>query len=147
MKIIVIFLISIFSCVSLEKPNPEDDLLSEQEIKERNQECDLYLSFAHTNYSNREYVNAVNNFNEIIPIHHDNDDVVRNKIGNILPFSYLNYIRVEDIVIIPVNKKTNEQKKKFLRDVFSDSNIYFIESSALLNQFGSLHCCTANINI
>ena len=67
MKIIVIFLyICIFSCVSLENPDPGSDLLSEQEIKERNKECDLYLSFAHTNYSNREYVNAVNNFNEII---------------------------------------------------------------------------------
>ena len=27
------------------------------------------------------------------------------------------------------------------------SNIHFIECSALLNQFGSLHCCTAYINI
>ena len=41
---------------------------AEQEIKDRNIECDLYLSFAHTNYSSREYVNAVNNFNEIIKI-------------------------------------------------------------------------------
>ena len=118
----------------------------------------LYMSIKDVNHPNylriknlqkqlQEIIQRPNNFNEIIPIHHDNDDVVRNKIGNILPFSYLNYIRVEDIVIIPVNKKTNEQKKKFLRDVFSDSNIYFIECSALLNQFGSLHCCTANINI
>ena len=106
-----------------------------------------YLRIKNLQKQLQEIIQRPNNFNEIIPIHHDNDDVVRNKIGNILPFSYLNYIRVEDIVIIPVNKKTNEQKKKFLRDVFSDSNVYFIECSALLNQFGSLHCCTANINI
>lgn len=55
-----------FGCVPPESPEPEGGFLSEEELAERNQECDLFLSFAHTNYSNREYTDAVTNFNEVI---------------------------------------------------------------------------------
>ena len=68
-KFTIIFLyLSFFACVPPENPEPGDSLLSEEEIAERNQECDLYLSFAHTNYSNHEYVDAVENFNEIVTL-------------------------------------------------------------------------------
>ena len=55
-----------FGCVPPESPEPEGGFLSEEKLSERNQECDLFLSFAHTNYSNREYTDAVTNFNEVI---------------------------------------------------------------------------------
>ena len=35
---------------------------------ERNKECDLYLSFAHTNYQNRDYRSAIRNFSNIIDL-------------------------------------------------------------------------------
>tara|TARA_B100001029_G_C15060287_1_gene457842 strand:+ start:2444 stop:3670 length:1227 start_codon:yes stop_codon:yes gene_type:complete len=57
-----------FGCVPPESPEPGDNLLSAEELEERNQECDLFLSFAHTNFSNREYVDAVSNFNEVIDL-------------------------------------------------------------------------------
>ncbi|MBC8197345.1 MAG: hypothetical protein H8E60_05615 [Candidatus Marinimicrobia bacterium] len=67
LTIILIFL-SVFACVPPENPGAESSagLLSPEEIEERNQECDLYLSFAHTNYSNHEYEDALENFNEVI---------------------------------------------------------------------------------
>ena len=63
---IISLYLSCFACLPPENPEPGDSLLSEEEIAERNQECDLYLSFAYTNYSNREYVDAVENYNEIV---------------------------------------------------------------------------------
>ena len=42
--------------------------MSSAELAERNQRCDLYLSFAHTNFSNREYSDAISNFNEVIDL-------------------------------------------------------------------------------
>ncbi len=118
----------------------------------------LYMSIHdihHPNYTRtkdlkiqlEEIINESNNFNELIPIEHNSDDIVRSKEGNILPFSYLNYIRVADVVIIPTNKKTSDEKKSLLKNIFLNSKIYFIECSALLNQFGSLHCCTMNIKL
>ena len=71
MKIIlsITFLsICFFGCIPPEYPEAGGSLLSEEELEKRNQECDLYLSFAHTNYSNREYVDAVENFNEVISL-------------------------------------------------------------------------------
>ena len=65
---IILLYISIFGCVPTDSPNPEGELLSEEELAERNQECDLYLSFAHTNFSNREYSGAVENFNEVMSL-------------------------------------------------------------------------------
>jgi tetratricopeptide (TPR) repeat protein len=60
--------LSVFACVPPEDPSAESSgsLLSSEEVEERNQECDLYLSFAHTNLSNREYEDAIENFNEVI---------------------------------------------------------------------------------
>ena len=88
-----------------------------------------------------------NNINDMIPIDHNYQDVVRNRNGSILPFSYLNFIMIGDLIIFPVNLNTDIQKKKYLEELFPDKNIYFIESSALLNEFGSLHCCSNNFVI
>ncbi|MAJ43420.1 MAG: hypothetical protein CMF96_01565 [Candidatus Marinimicrobia bacterium] len=60
--------LSFFGCTPPKSPDPSDNLLSSEELQERNQECDLFLSFAHTNFSNREYVDAVSNFSEVIDL-------------------------------------------------------------------------------
>ena len=79
------------------------------------------------------------------PINHTLDDIVRNKSGDILPFSYLNFIRVKDVIIFPMNLNTSSETKREIKTLFPDKNIYFIESSALLNEFGGLHCCSNNL--
>ena len=88
-----------------------------------------------------------NNINDMTPIDHNYQDIVRNRNGSIVPFSYLNFIMIGDLIIFPVNLNTDIQKKKYLEKLFPDKNIYFIESSALLNEFGSLHCCSNNFVI
>ena len=40
--------------------------LSPEELAERNQECDLYVSFAITNYQNRDYTSTIENYNHIL---------------------------------------------------------------------------------
>ena len=40
--------------------------LSPAELAERNQECDLYVSFAITNYQNRDYNSTIENYNHIL---------------------------------------------------------------------------------
>ena len=86
-----------------------------------------------------------NDINFMTPINHTLDDIVRNKSGDILPFSYLNFIRVKDVIIFPMNLNTSSETKREIKTLFPDKNIYFIESSALLNEFGGLHCCSNNL--
>ena len=78
-----------------------------------------------------------NNINDMTPIDHNYQDIVRNRNGSVVPFSYLNFIMIGDLIIFPVNLNTDIQKKKYLEELFPDKNTYFIESSALLNEFGS----------
>lgn len=66
--LLTVIYLGFFGCVPPESPEPGDNLLSAEELEERNQECDLFLSFAHTNFSNREYNDAVANFNEVISL-------------------------------------------------------------------------------
>ena len=40
--------------------------MTSEELSERNNECDLYISFAMTNYQNRDYVRTVENYNHIL---------------------------------------------------------------------------------
>ena len=40
--------------------------MTPQELDERNNECDLYISFAMTNYQNRDYASTVENYNHIL---------------------------------------------------------------------------------
>ena len=78
------------------------------------------------------------------PINHTYDDIVRSKDGDILPFSYLNFIRVGNVIIFPINLNTSSKDKRDIKILFPNKHIYFIESSALLNEFGGLHCCSNN---
>ena len=40
--------------------------MTPEELAERNNECDLYISFAMTNYQNRDYASTVENYNHIL---------------------------------------------------------------------------------
>ncbi|NQU67966.1 MAG: hypothetical protein HQ510_08500 [Candidatus Marinimicrobia bacterium] len=53
-------------CVPPETTVPEKD--QSMNLIERNKECDLYLSFAITNYQNRDFNGSVRNFNEVIDL-------------------------------------------------------------------------------
>ena len=88
-----------------------------------------------------------NNFGKrkIIPINHNLTDIVKNNVNEILPFSYLNYIRIGEIIYMPINKFTNERKKIEIRNIFKNSNVRFILCNSLLNEKGGLHCFSMNI--
>ncbi len=49
-------------------PNTEASDLTEVEIESRNKECNMYLSFATTNYQNRDYLSAIENYAEVIAL-------------------------------------------------------------------------------
>ncbi len=64
-NVIIGLIIFIIGCV------PPSDLesgsgMSDVEIADRNRECDLFLSFATTNYQNRDYSGAVKNYLDVI---------------------------------------------------------------------------------
>ena len=42
--------------------------MSEQEIRNRNDKCDQYLSFATTNYQNQDFESAIKNYNNVIDL-------------------------------------------------------------------------------
>ena len=89
-------------------------------------------------------ITQTNDISFMTPINHTCNDIVRSKGGDILPFSYLNFIRVGDVIIFPMNLNTSSKDKRDIKILFPNKNIYFIESSALLNEFGGLHCCSNN---
>ena len=84
------------------------------------------------------------NDRELTPIYHNSNDIVKSPNNEILPFSYLNYIRIGDIIFMPINENTNQDKKNEIKNIFKNDNIYFIEATGLLNQKGGLHCCSMN---
>ncbi|MFQ6610344.1 MAG: hypothetical protein ACE5D7_06025 [Fidelibacterota bacterium] len=53
-------------CVPPEESAPVED--NSFNLIERNKECDLYLSFAITNFQNRDFNGSVRNFNEVIDL-------------------------------------------------------------------------------
>ena len=89
-------------------------------------------------------ITQTNNIRFMTPINHTYDDIVRSKDGDILPFSYLNFIRVGNVIIFPINLNTSSKDKRDIKILFPNKHIYFIESSGLLNEFGGLHCCSNN---
>tara|TARA_B100001769_G_scaffold272658_1_gene267447 strand:- start:235 stop:1296 length:1062 start_codon:yes stop_codon:yes gene_type:complete len=94
----------------------------------------------------RDQIMRINFVNKkIIPIYHDHHDVVRDSENNILPFSYLNYIRIGDLIIMPINKNTSIYKKNRIKRIFEYADVIFIEISCLLHERGGLHCCSMNI--
>ena len=61
---IKILFIMFVACVPPE--DMEDTSLSQEEKEARNKECDIYLSFATTNYQNRDFIGAIENYSEVI---------------------------------------------------------------------------------
>ncbi len=86
-----------------------------------------------------------NNLNlQLEMINHSKDDLVTNDENKILPFSYLNYLRVSNNIIIPINKNTSLEKKINLKNKFEGMNVSYIDATYLLYEYGSIHCCTNN---
>ncbi|MBT3251411.1 MAG: hypothetical protein HN729_06965 [Candidatus Marinimicrobia bacterium] len=77
---------------------------------ERNKECDLYLSFAHTNYQNRDYRSAIRNFSNII----DLGCAKRNSL-EIFPWMTRSYIEL-----------SKDEKEPKLATVLMDSSYWSI---------------------
>ena len=104
----------------------------------------LHPDYETLNYLKSQIMQIDFNDRELIPIYHNSNDVVKNSNNNVLPFSYLNYIKIGDIIFMPINKNTNEDKRNEIKNIFKNNNIYFIEATGLLNQKGGLHCCSMN---
>ncbi len=65
LKYIINFTILFLICC-VPPEDMEDTSLTQEEREARNKECDIYLSFATTNYQNRDFVGAVENYSEVI---------------------------------------------------------------------------------
>ena len=124
-------------------------------VRFKDDEHILYMStddVNHPDYTNLKklenelkiLITQTNDIKFMTPINHTYDDIVRNKDGDILPFSYLNFIRVGNVIIFPINLNTSSKDKRDIKILFPNKHIYFIESSGLLNEFGGLHCCSNN---
>ena len=81
---------------------------------------------------------------KLIPINHTSKDIIKNNKGAILPFSYLNYIVTNNIVIFPKIKNHELQLEKQIQSIFFNKKVFFMNVEGLLNEFGGLHCCTLN---
>ena len=124
-------------------------------VRFKDDEHILYMStddVNHPDYTNLKklenelkiLITQTNDIKFMTPINHTYDDIVRNKDGDILPFSYLNFIRVGNVIIFPINLNTSSKDERDIKILFPNKHIYFIESSGLLNEFGGLHCCSNN---
>ena len=82
--------------------------------------------------------------NNLIAINHDTEDICKSEDGLTLPFSYLNYVITNKKVIIPIPVKISFKKKNIIKNIFINKDVAFVNSSALLNEYGNLHCCTLN---
>ena len=80
-----------------------------------------------------------------VAINHSSENSFKKKDGSFLPFSYLNFIITNNILIYPILRSHNEITEKRIKKIFCDKNIYFIDVEALLKESGGLHCCTLNL--
>lgn len=64
-----------------------------------------------------------------------------------VPASYLNYVIINGAVLVPqFNQKENDDRAiKILRGVFPKREIIGIDCSLLVQEGGTLHCCTCNM--
>ena len=65
LKYINFLMIVMFICC-VPPEDVEKTSLSQEERDARNKECDIYLSFATTNYQNRDFLGAIENYSEVI---------------------------------------------------------------------------------
>tara|TARA_B100000614_G_scaffold254019_1_gene268717 strand:- start:571 stop:1611 length:1041 start_codon:yes stop_codon:yes gene_type:complete len=80
----------------------------------------------------------------VIHVKHDPQNITKNERDEILPFSYLNYLKVDDIVYMPLVGSETDEEKSYLREIFYKDDLVFIYSKPLLSELGGLHCCSYN---
>lgn len=69
-----------------------------------------------------------------------------NEDGNRLPASYINFLIVNDIVIVPVFKCAQDEVAiKTLQDCFPQHTIVPVPGNNLIRQFGGPHCATMQL--
>ncbi len=85
-----------------------------------------------------------NNIKDIIQVRHDHRNLVKDDKNEVLPFSYLNYLRIANIIYMPISGKETDKDKAYLKKIFKKDNLIFINSKPLLNECGGLHCCSYN---
>ena len=85
-----------------------------------------------------------NNIKNIIQVKHEHRNIVKNDKNEILPFSYLNYLKIANIIYMPLSGKETDKDKEYLKKIFKRDNLVFIYSKPLLSECGGLHCCSYN---
>ena len=85
-----------------------------------------------------------NNIKNIIQVKHEYRNIMKNEKNEILPFSYLNYLKIADIIYMPLVGSETDKDKAYLKKIFYKHNLVFIYSKPLLNEYGGLHCCSYN---
>jgi len=66
------------------------------------------------------------------------------KNGEILPASYVNYLIINDAVIMPsyAQKDSDDLAKNILSDIFTNRKVIAFDSSLFLQEGGAVHCLT-----
>lgn len=66
--------------------------------------------------------------------------------GQLLPASYANFLILNGAILLPVYRVTaDEDAMQVLRTAYPDHAVIPVDCSALIRQYGSLHCVTMNI--
>ncbi len=69
--------------------------------------------------------------------------VITNDEGDTLPASYVNFLIINDAVLVPVyGVNTDKTALKIIGECFADRQVISINCRPLVQQFGSLHCIT-----
>lgn len=70
----------------------------------------------------------------------------RNAAGDRLPATYANFLIINDAVLLPIyNDPADARASAALQEAFPDREIVPIDCSALILQYGSLHCVTMQL--
>ncbi|MEM7400869.1 MAG: agmatine deiminase family protein [Pseudomonadota bacterium] len=86
---------------------------------------------------------AKNNAYELVPLTMPEPIIVN---GVQLPASYTNFLISNEYVLVPVfNDKHDNNALKMIDDCFPSKEIVDIESNALIQQFGGIHCASMQI--
>jgi agmatine deiminase len=73
---------------------------------------------------------------------------MRNQEGQLLPASYANFIIINERVLVPMSgAPSDEIAMETLRDCFPDRELIGIDSRAIVQQGGSLHCASMQLPI
>ena len=81
---------------------------------------------------------------EFIKINHGANTIMNNSKDDVLPFSYLNYLKVKDIIMLPVPDEIKSKEKNIFSNIFNGKKIEFINSRPFIVEYGGIHCATLN---